>query len=95
MVLIIDYDKILFYEERKGMSKVLDENVTSVYASDGYGGIAMLELDWDQDIIWERGELNDAHESIEDHFINKTDKWYETLIDCVNELNEFTEIELP
>lgn len=76
------------------MNKVLKDDTSFVYVNDGHGGVSKLELDWERDVIWEHEELNDAYDSIEEHFINRSYKWYESVIDCVHEMNEFTHIKL-
>ncbi|GMX64547.1 hypothetical protein Elgi_38160 [Paenibacillus elgii] len=75
------------------MGKLLTKNITNIYAWDDYGGIVVIELDWQQDVTWERGELNDGYSSIQDYFNNKTSKWYETIEDCFNKVSHFTGIE--
>lgn len=72
------------------MSKVLNKSITFVYANNDCGGISMIELDWDQDCAWEDGELNDGFNSIEEQFNYPSTKWYETKLDCLNEVNHFT-----
>jgi len=72
----------------------LTRDIGCVYANDGYGGIVQIELDWEQDVTWERGELNDGYDSIEDYFNNKTEDWYESIKDCLYEQDPFTEIDV-
>lgn len=72
----------------------LTKKYTNVFTKDGYGGITMLELDWGQDVIFERGDLNDGYSSIIDHFKNKERHWYESLMDCLLDVKEFTKIEV-
>lgn len=74
------------------MDKLLTKHVKNVFAKDGYGGIIMIELDWQQDCTWERGDLNDGYHSIEDYFENTRDKWYDSLEDCVTGRDPYTEI---
>lgn len=73
---------------------ILTKDVATVYTFDGYGGISALELDWQQDCIFEKGDLNDAYGTIEDHFEYAEFAWYPTLYDCVNQINGYTEIEV-
>lgn len=39
-----------------------------VYADDGYGGIKRIELDWENNVSFSYGELNDDYESLQDLF---------------------------
>jgi len=72
------------------MDKILSGGVKEVYTDDGYGGISMLELNWIQDVIFERGDLNDAHESILEHFENRSHDWYQTKRDCCMDDSPYT-----
>lgn len=50
-----------------------------VYGPDEYGGVARYELDWKQDIVWERGRFCDHWETIADFFLDTENKMSETL----------------
>jgi len=76
------------------MTVSISSPYTEVFIYDGYGGIARLELDWDQDAIFERGNLEDGYGSIEEHFINKEYSWYPSLSDCVYDIDPFTHLQL-
>ncbi|MEK4006441.1 hypothetical protein [Paenibacillus sp. FSL H3-0333] len=76
------------------MNIVLDSSYTEVFTIDGYGGITMLELDWEQDAIFERGNLEDRYGSIEEYFIKKEYPWYSSLSDCAYDIDPFTHLQL-
>jgi hypothetical protein len=39
-----------------------------VFAADGYGGIQKIKLDWENNVSFSYGELNDDYESLQDLF---------------------------
>jgi hypothetical protein len=84
---------VKFIEKRGDVEMKLNNETTCIYTDDGYGGVVQLELDWNQDVTWERGELNDGFDSIVDCFENRTSKWYSSIFDWFHEMDEFTEIE--
>jgi hypothetical protein len=51
-----------------------------VYTSDGYGGIVRVELDDKQDVCWNRGELWDQYDGIEDFLANNV--IFDTLLEA-------------
>ncbi|GFN32485.1 hypothetical protein [Paenibacillus xylaniclasticus] len=71
----------------------LTRKVDSVFAQDDCGGIVKIELDWQQDVTWERGELNDGYESIEDYFNSTLNAWYSCISDCISGDYPYTEFD--
>lgn len=64
------------------------KNLTEIYvSSDHSSGFDYCELDWEQNVVWQEGELQDGFSSIEE-FIKYKKYFYLSKEDAFSEINK-------